>query len=83
MSTYPGLPAALFKFMDQLKRNNNRDWFNENKERYYTDVADPVCDFIEAIAPTPGGYIRPLHCRLTHSRRFHVPHLPRCTLHKR
>ena len=51
MSTYPGLPATLFKFMDQLKRNNNRDWFNENKERYYTDVADPVCDFIEAMAP--------------------------------
>ena len=51
MSSYPGLPSTLFKFMNQLKRNNNRDWFNENKERYYTEVADPVCDFIEAIAP--------------------------------
>jgi len=24
----------LFSFLRQLKRNNNRDWFNKNKERY-------------------------------------------------
>lgn len=51
MSAFPGLPEDLFKFLRQLAKNNNREWFKANKERYHKVVADPVCDFIEAIAP--------------------------------
>jgi len=51
MSTFQGLPEDLFKFLRQLKKNNNREWFKANKQRYHDVVADPVCDFIEAIAP--------------------------------
>jgi uncharacterized protein (DUF2461 family) len=38
----------LFKFLRELKENNNRDWFQANKGRYDTDVKQPMFDFIEA-----------------------------------
>jgi uncharacterized protein (TIGR02453 family) len=28
------IPASVFSFLEELKENNNREWFNENKERY-------------------------------------------------
>lgn len=49
--TFPGLPEDLFLFLQALSENNNRDWFNEHKDRYYTAVVDPVCDFVEAMRP--------------------------------
>jgi uncharacterized protein (TIGR02453 family) len=42
---------ALFDFLLQLKKNNNRDWFLKNKARYESDVRDPGLRFIEGIAP--------------------------------
>jgi len=33
-------------FLNQLARNNNRDWFNENKQRYEDEVRGPALDFI-------------------------------------
>ena len=41
----------LFTFLRQLKRNNNREWFTKNKERYVEDVQQPVLDFVESVAP--------------------------------
>jgi uncharacterized protein (TIGR02453 family) len=29
-----GIPSSSFNFLKELKKNNNRDWFNERKERY-------------------------------------------------
>lgn len=49
--TFPGFPGDLFLFLQELSENNNRDWFNERKDRYYASVADPVCDFVEAMRP--------------------------------
>lgn len=37
---------ALYKFMRELKANNTRDWFNENKPRYIKDLKDPALAFI-------------------------------------
>lgn len=37
-----------FAFLRQLKRNNNREWFQANKDRYLNDVRDPMLAFIEA-----------------------------------
>ncbi len=42
---------ALLKFLSQLKRNNNRDWFNKNKGRYEAEVLYPALEFVEAFAP--------------------------------
>lgn len=41
----------LFEFLRQLKRRNNRDWFNANKERYENDVRLPALRFIVSFAP--------------------------------
>ncbi len=42
---------ALFDFLRQLKKHNDRQWFLENKGRYEADVRDPALRFIEAIGP--------------------------------
>jgi uncharacterized protein (TIGR02453 family) len=41
----------LFRFLRSLARNNNRDWFQKNKQRYLDDLRDPLCAFIEAAGP--------------------------------
>ena len=41
----------LFKFLRQLERNNNREWFEKNKERYVEHVRDPMLAFIADFAP--------------------------------
>ncbi len=41
---------ALFDFLSDLKQNNNRDWFQVNKDRYENDVKEPLLTFIAAFA---------------------------------
>jgi len=41
----------LFEFLEELEANNNREWFNENRERYEEEVREPAFDFIRAWAP--------------------------------
>jgi uncharacterized protein (TIGR02453 family) len=48
---FTGFSPALIKFLNQLKRNNNRDWFAENKSRYETEVLFPALAFVEAFQP--------------------------------
>jgi uncharacterized protein (TIGR02453 family) len=42
---------SLVRFLGQLKRNNNRPWFERNKARYEAEVRQPVLAFIRAIGP--------------------------------
>jgi len=37
---------ATFSFLRDLARNNNRDWFKENRERYLATVQEPALEFI-------------------------------------
>ena len=37
---------ALFDFLEELAANNQRDWFQANKQRYRTDVQDPLLRFV-------------------------------------
>ncbi len=41
----------LFKFFTQLKKHNNREWFQKNKERYETVARRPLLAFIEELSP--------------------------------
>ena len=43
----PSFSADLFKFLRELKANNQRDWFNANKARYEAAVKEPALAFIE------------------------------------
>jgi uncharacterized protein (TIGR02453 family) len=49
--SFSGFPPELFKFLKELKKNNNRDWFAENKQRYEQAVVAPALNFIEAMQP--------------------------------
>jgi uncharacterized protein (TIGR02453 family) len=37
---------AFFQFLDELKANNNRDWFHANKDRFQHQVQEPLLRFI-------------------------------------
>ncbi|QEG20749.1 DUF2461 domain-containing protein [Mariniblastus fucicola] len=49
--TFNGFPPGFFKFYKELVKNNERDWFNANKDRYLDHVVDPALAFITAIEP--------------------------------
>ena len=36
----------LFEFFRELKENNNREWFQVNKQRYESQVREPLLNFI-------------------------------------
>ena len=42
---------ALFRFLGELRRHNDREWFNAHKERYLGEVRDPLLGFIRAVGP--------------------------------
>ena len=41
----------FFEFYRALEKNNNRDWFNAHKSEYLQNVVEPMCAFIDAMAP--------------------------------
>lgn len=40
-----------FAFLEELKKNNNREWFNANKDRYDAFVKEPFLEFITNAGP--------------------------------
>ncbi len=48
-SDFSGFPQDLFDFLTELKVNNDRDWFNANKDRYRASVLRPMTEFITAM----------------------------------
>lgn len=49
MSDFSGFPRELYSFLSDLAENNNRDWFNANKDRYIRFAKDPTLAFITAM----------------------------------
>lgn len=47
----PHFTPAAFAFMRDLASNNDREWFNANKERYHADLRDPALRFITDLGP--------------------------------
>lgn len=45
------LNTDLFYFLVDLKANNRRDWFTDNKERYEESVRKSLLAFVEGFAP--------------------------------
>jgi len=46
---YATFGAETLKFLQELKDNNNRDWFNANKPRYEEQVLDVALNFIQSM----------------------------------
>ncbi len=51
MTNQPHFGRELFKFLVELAGNNNREWFNANKERYERHVREPFLCLIADFAP--------------------------------
>ena len=45
------LPPALFRFLEDLAKHNDRAWFQANKGRYESDLKEPALSFISAFGP--------------------------------
>jgi uncharacterized protein (TIGR02453 family) len=41
----------LFSFLEDLRANNNREWFTANRDRYEEHLLEPALAFIDAFAP--------------------------------
>lgn len=41
------ITPKLFRFLEELEGNNNRQWFQRNKQRYIDEVRDPLLRFVE------------------------------------
>jgi uncharacterized protein (TIGR02453 family) len=48
---FTGFSPALFGFLGQLSANNERDWFQANKQSYEDDVREPARAFIRSMGP--------------------------------
>lgn len=51
MSREPHFNPQFFAFLRQLKRHNNREWFQSHKTQYEQSVRDPFLDFIRDLQP--------------------------------
>ncbi len=51
MASRAHITPELFKFFRELKRKNNREWFQKNKSRYEEIVRNPLLEFISEFAP--------------------------------
>lgn len=49
MQPFSGFPKELYTFLEELAVNNNRQWFNANKERYINFAKEPTIQFIMAM----------------------------------
>src|SRR5690242_2681322 len=48
---FEGFPQDFFAFLRELRANNNRAWFEDNKQRFRESVQAPMGAFISAMAP--------------------------------
>lgn len=46
--------SELFHFLEDLKKHNNRTWFQANRSRYERDVRDPLLRFVVDFKPRLG-----------------------------
>jgi uncharacterized protein (TIGR02453 family) len=51
LADFQGLPRDFFAFFRELADNNERPWFEANKERFRASVQAPMSAFISAMAP--------------------------------
>jgi uncharacterized protein (TIGR02453 family) len=45
------ISPELFQFLRDLRANNSREWFKDNKKRYEKDLKEPLLDLIADFAP--------------------------------
>ena len=51
MENHAYFTRDLFRFLEELRDHNERDWFLKNKQRYEHSVRDPFLQFIADLGP--------------------------------
>lgn len=51
ITDFRGFSTDTVAFLSELAANNDRTWFNENRQRYENSVREPALAFIDAIGP--------------------------------
>jgi uncharacterized protein (TIGR02453 family) len=51
MTAFSGFRRPTQEFLRDLASNNNRDWFETNRDRYQNDLLEPAKAFVDALAP--------------------------------
>ena len=74
--------SGFFEFLAELKANNDREWFNANKQRYVEQVEEPMLAFIADVGEQMRKVSRSFVADPRPSRRFDVPNLSRYALLK-
>ncbi len=46
---FSGFPKGCVKFFKDLKKNNSKPWFLDNKDKHISDVLEPSKDFVVAM----------------------------------
>ncbi len=49
--SFNGFSSDFFAFFEELRANNNKEWFTANKPRFKDTVQGELSDFVTAIAP--------------------------------
>jgi uncharacterized protein (DUF2461 family) len=47
--SFNGFPQEGLRFLANLAENNDRDWFNENKQLYLDNIVNPAVAFVETL----------------------------------
>jgi uncharacterized protein (TIGR02453 family) len=53
---FAGFPPETLRFLGDLKRNNNREWFQQNREVFETGVKRPMVELVEALGEAIQGF---------------------------
>lgn len=61
MTTFQGIPVGAFGFYEELQDNNNREWWQEHKDRYLSLVREPLSSLLAELEPRfgPAKLFRP------------------------
>ena len=61
MTTFQGITAGAFEFYEELQNNNNREWWQEHRDRYQSLVKEPLASLLAELEPRfgPGKLFRP------------------------
>ncbi len=60
MAAVGSFSPGLFRFLRELAKNNSRDWFGANRERYETALREPCLRFVSDLGPLLRGISRQL-----------------------
>src|SRR5687767_4506829 len=55
----PYFTLDAIQFLADLQQNNNKEWFDQNRERFVTSLRDPFLRFLTDLAPRMRNEVSP------------------------